>query len=202
VTLSLSEPFREVSVNAFVAHRGTEKDLTLLDRFLRSLYASDFPRTANVNLIGPAYDLDTARRLGAVTALQGAEWVLMSDTDCVVPRLWWKDMTRVLLAATPKPIGIVGTKVNGTTVHQRQGIQFPNPPAPMYELGFMDHDNPPYYRVGDPQYLFDGFVLFRSLFLSRTGLYPDAGIHWFLEAQKKDWSVVITNLVTIDHNKG
>lgn len=200
MSLTLSEPFREVSCNVFVCTRGTPHDMALLHRFLNSLYASDFPKNHRLTVMGPGYNLDEARLVGALASVHGAEWVLMADTDTFVPPKWWVEMTKVLLAATPKPIGIVGPRIDGTKTHQRQGLQFNNPPDDMYELGVMDHDYLPYYTKGSPQYLFDGFVLFRSNFLSDTGKYPDAGIQWFVDTGK--WCVMIANRVTVFHNKG
>ena len=202
MSLELSVPFRPVTCNVFVATRGTDKDLTLLDRFLRSLYASDFPKKSQVTIMGPAYGLDEARQLGSQLATRGAEWVLMSDTDIVVPKEWWVEMTKVLLAATPKPIGIVGPRFRG--VPHQQDVRFTdNPQGPMFELGYYDSDFLPYHKKGDPIYLFDGFTLFRSNFLAETGLYPDAGIGWFVNLpQRTKWCVMIANNVVIDHNKG
>lgn len=199
--MQLSDPWREVSCNVFVAHRGTDRDFKLLDRFLRSLYASDFPKRSQVVLLGPEYGIDDARLFGAVAAMKGAEWVLMSDTDIVLPKQWWTEMTRVLLAATPKPIGIVGPRINGTPGHEQQNAKFPAPEEPITELGYHDYDFPPYWMKGDPVYLFDGFTLFRSNFLSDTGFYPDAGIQWFVNISKTKYCAVIANRVTIDHNK-
>lgn len=180
-------------------------DLDLYARFLSSLCASDFPKDAPLTLMPPGYSLDSGRTLGVQLAVSsGAEFVVLSDTDIVVPPAWWTEVEKAF--SDPK-VGIVVPLVpswdNAQGVRQKIGSDEwgvkTDSIAAVERADLLDQLKNEVTDISDKNYVFDGFVVFRSSYLKATGAYPRSGYEW---AGKHGWKIVISNRVVVDHNKG
>ncbi len=68
-----------------------ERDLSLLSRFLDSLYSSDCPKPL-VQIVPPDYSIELGRIEGLKLASTLADFVVLSDTDMILPRIWWAEV--------------------------------------------------------------------------------------------------------------
>jgi hypothetical protein len=96
----------EMKLGLAICTRGTEYNFCLsgLHRFLESLYASDMPTDTIVSLAWvpetpeqPTRDLKFGRRRAILNAMLGTDAVLLTETDVMVPKVWWKPMEKALL---------------------------------------------------------------------------------------------------------
>lgn len=98
---------RAKSTLAIVVCTGTS-DLGLFQRLYTSLIHSDCPKEAPLILMSAAYFLDRARLDGTKIAADLAEFVLLADTDIIVPNHWWNEVASIF--SDPK-VGLVSLHI-------------------------------------------------------------------------------------------
>jgi hypothetical protein len=106
----------QVAVVVPIGHRPI--DLPLLNRFLRSLEQSDFPK--QYLLYVTVSEFWTSRMEGVEEAIKsGVPYILNSDNDCIVPKDWW-DRWFEKLESDPKIAGILVHEVLRFAVVRRE----------------------------------------------------------------------------------
>ena len=88
-----------------------EWQIAYLHRFLKELNASDFPKDYDFLVSGPGTPISTryregnARNYGISKLSEDHEFVVLSDADVLVPKVWWS-FFKTLFDHDPK-IGVI-----------------------------------------------------------------------------------------------
>lgn len=173
-------------------HKTMDAQLIYLARFIKHLLISDFTKDYYIHITGQDKHLFDERKEWLPVLAQHTQFVLMSDVDMIVPKLWWTH-TKQIFASNPE-VGFIVPKmegnnfcqlpkdVSGFAVNEWLMLNYPTEPSPWSPEG-EERIRLELNRFGAPQVLqeavecikegwlgvLDGFVVYRSEMLKQLG---------------------------------